>query len=72
MIEKIDFKGIGKTCLDATGARWTCGIGTPEGLAKRLGLSIASGDAHGENRYGRTLAKCVIDDDDLTAWLVNQ
>jgi endonuclease YncB( thermonuclease family) len=71
-LDGIDAPENDQICLDATGARWTCGIAARDQLARRIGAASVSCAANGRDRYGRALADCSAGGENLNAWMVRQ
>jgi endonuclease YncB( thermonuclease family) len=69
-LEGIDAPETDQICLDANGAKWTCGIEARDRLNERVaGRKISCVDK-GIDRYRRTLAVCSLANEDLNRWLV--
>jgi endonuclease YncB( thermonuclease family) len=71
-LEGIDAPETDQVCLDAKGARWTCGIEASNrlrALVKDREISCAD---KGIDRYNRTLAICSLAGEDLNRWLVRE
>jgi endonuclease YncB( thermonuclease family) len=71
-LEGIDSPETDQVCLDTDGRRWTCGITARENLAAHIAGHPVSCAPRGEDRYGRTLAVCSADREDLNAWMVRE
>ena len=71
-LESIDAPESDQVCLDAKGKRWTCGIEARDRLAEHIGKRSIDCAPSGSDAYGRTLAICRVDGEDLNAWLVHQ
>lgn len=57
-------------CLDAAGARWSCGLSARDELAGHVDKKPWSCQALRTDSYGRTVAKCSVDGEDIGKWLV--
>jgi len=57
-------------CLLPSGKAWNCGRASAIALADRIGRSPVSCDVRDVDRYGRLVAVCRKDGEDLNAWLV--
>ena len=69
-LEGIDAPETDQVCLDAKGQPWTCGIAARDSLSSRIGGRTVSCTAHGEDRYRRMLATCLVGGDNLNAFMV--
>jgi endonuclease YncB( thermonuclease family) len=72
---KIRFAGIDapetdQVCLDAHGRRWACGITSRDELVKYSGGRPWECDLTGTDKYGRSLGKCFVEGEDISAWMV--
>ena len=68
----IDAPELDQVCWDAAGAEWRCGRAAREELVKRLAAGPVECQTRGEDKYGRTLARCSVADADLGAHMVGQ
>jgi endonuclease YncB( thermonuclease family) len=57
-------------CLLANGTEWRCGTDAANAFAKKVGRSPVECRVNDEDRYGRFVAKCYQNGEDLNAWLV--
>jgi endonuclease YncB( thermonuclease family) len=71
-LEGIDAPETDQVCLDQHGTKWTCGIVARDRLAEHIGKRAIQCAPSGQDVYGRTLAVCRLDGDDLNAWMVRQ
>jgi endonuclease YncB( thermonuclease family) len=71
-LEGIDAPETDQVCIDANGDRWTCGIAARDGLLSHIAGRIVSCASRGEDRYGRMLAICSVNGEDLNAWVVRE
>ena len=71
-LEGIDAPETDQVCLGAAGERWTCGIAARDRLSWHVTGRNVSCSAHGEDRYGRTLATCSAGGENLNAWMVHE
>ncbi len=72
---KIRFTGIDapetdQVCLDAKGERWACGIASRDALVKYSAGRPWECDLTGADKYGRSLGKCFVEGEDVSAWMV--
>ena len=68
----IDAPESDQICLDARGARWTCGIEARDRLVEHIGTRAIDCTPSGSDAYHRTLAVCSVAGEDLNAWMVRQ
>lgn len=71
-LQGIDAPETDQLCLDAHGKTWACGI-----VARDLLVAYSAGrewdcDLNGQDRYGRSLATCFIEGEDVAGWMVRQ
>ena len=66
----IDAPESGQSCADAQGRPWRCGQRASLALSDRIGRGTVSCTATGTDRYGRTVADCMLHGDSLNAWMV--
>jgi endonuclease YncB( thermonuclease family) len=71
-LEGIDAPETDQVCLDAKGARWTCGIGARDQLASRVAGRVVSCLPSSTDRFRRTLATCSLGAENLNRWMVEQ
>jgi endonuclease YncB( thermonuclease family) len=71
-LEGIDAPETDQICLDAKGAKWTCGIEARNRLNEHVAGRTISCVDKGTDRYGRTLAVCWLASEDLNRWLVSE
>lgn len=57
-------------CVDASGAHWACGVSARDELAKHVGAKPWTCQPSRADRYGRSVAKCTVDGEDIAKWLV--
>ncbi len=74
---KIRFNGVDapetdQVCLNDKGEQWACGVVARDRLAERIGGADVSCSTLGADRYGRSLAKCRVGQQDLQQWLVRE
>jgi endonuclease YncB( thermonuclease family) len=72
---KIRFAGIDapetdQMCLDSKGDRWACGIASRDELIRYSNSRSWDCDLVGTDKYGRSLGKCFIEGEDVSAWMV--
>lgn len=73
---KIRFAGIDapetdQACLDAKGQKWACGVAARDALVQFSAGRSWDCDLTGIDRYGRSLGKCFVEGDDISAWMVH-
>jgi len=66
----IDAPSFDQLCLDTKGERWTCGIAARDELSKRFGDKEWTCAPVRADRFGRTVARCKADGEDVQSWLV--
>jgi endonuclease YncB( thermonuclease family) len=71
-LEGIDAPETDQVCLNANGARWTCGIEARDQLTAHVAGQQINCTSHGTDVYRRTLATCYLAKEDLNGWLVQQ
>jgi endonuclease YncB( thermonuclease family) len=71
-LEGIDAPETDQVCLDARGKPWTCGIAARDTLSSRIAGRIVSCSPSGADRYGRMLAICSADGENLNAFMVQE
>lgn len=69
-LEGIDAPESDQICLTSNGEAWSCGISSRDELAKRASGRVWECHATGTDRYGRTLARCQVDGEDIQRWMV--
>jgi endonuclease YncB( thermonuclease family) len=72
---KIRFAGIDapetdQVCLDAKGAKWACGVAARDHLVAYSAGREWDCDLVGTDKYGRSLGRCFVEGDDVSAWMV--
>jgi hypothetical protein len=68
-LEGIDAPETDQICLDAVGARSTCGIEARDRLSQHIAGRSIDCTSTGQDRYHRTLASCRLEIEDLSAWM---
>ena len=68
----IDAPESGQTCADAGGQIHRCGQRAALALSDRIGRAPVRCEQRDTDRYGRAIAVCFRDGDDLNAWMVRQ
>ena len=68
----IDAPESAQSCEDAAGRDYRCGQRAALALADRIGESPITCEPRDTDRYGRTVAVCRKDGEDLNAWMVEQ
>lgn len=66
----IDAPEADQVCLDARGRRWTCGVSARDALAARYGGKTWTCRPKEMDLYGRTVASCAADGEDVDRWMV--
>jgi endonuclease YncB( thermonuclease family) len=69
-LEGIDAPETDQLCLNAKGQRWTCGIDARDQLINKAGGKPWTCRVSGSDRYGRSLATCKVDGEDVESWMV--
>lgn len=72
---KIRFAGIDapetdQVCIDAKGEKWACGVASRNKLIEFAAGRTWDCDIVGTDRYGRSLGKCFVEGEDVSAWMV--
>jgi endonuclease YncB( thermonuclease family) len=57
-------------CLDAKAEKWACGIVARDELIRHSNRQAWECTTTGTDRYGRSLANCFIEGEDVSAWMV--
>lgn len=70
-LEGIDAPESGQTCTRAGGQSWRCGQAAAVALSEHIGRAVIRCEPSGADHYGRTLAACFKDAEDLNRWLVS-
>ena len=71
-LEGIDAPESDQICLNGAVHRWTCGIEARNRLVGHIGARSVECSPRGLDAYGRTLAVCRADGEDLNKWMVSQ
>ena len=71
-LEGIDAPEATQTCGRKGGGTWACGAAATLALSDRIGGKVVECAPRGRDRYGRTLAVCLLDGGDINAWMVRQ
>ena len=66
----VDSPETDQLCLDAKGGRWACGVSARDELVRHVGDKPWSCRVTGTDRYGRSLAGCTVDSEDIQKWMV--
>ncbi len=66
----IDAPSLDQLCLNATGERWACGVAAHDALTKHVGDKEWSCHVARTDRFGRSVAKCEVDGEDVQKWMV--
>lgn len=67
----LDAPELRQTC-ERAGQNWTCGAAARNALAARLGRGAMTCKSQGLDRYGRTLAVCSVEGEEINAALVRE
>lgn len=65
-----DAPGLDQLCLNANGERWNCGIAAHDALVARTSDKTWTCRTQRTDRFGRAVAKCEADGEDVAQWLV--
>jgi endonuclease YncB( thermonuclease family) len=68
----IDAPETDQLCLDPIGERWACGVTARDELIEHAGGGAWTCHATGTDRYGRSLAACEVDGQDIQQWMVRK
>jgi endonuclease YncB( thermonuclease family) len=68
-LSAISAPSLEQLCLDASGARWSCGQSARDELAQHAGSKSWSCQTTRADRYGRSVAKCTVDGEDIARWI---
>jgi endonuclease YncB( thermonuclease family) len=66
----IDAPETDQVCLDPIGERWACGLTARDELVEHAGGKPWTCHVTGLDRYGRSLAGCEVDGQDIGQWMV--
>jgi endonuclease YncB( thermonuclease family) len=66
----IDAPNLDQLCLNAASERWTCGVAARDGLVAYVGTKSWTCHVQRTDRFGRSVAKCEVDGEDIGQWLV--
>lgn len=66
----IDAPSRDQLCLDPKGERWTCGVAARDALIAHVGNKSWTCKPVRTDRFGRTVARCTVDGEDIQRWLV--
>ncbi|MGJ5201829.1 thermonuclease family protein [Bradyrhizobium sp. HKCCYLRH1030] len=66
----IDSPESDQICIDSAGQDWACGVTARDELIKFSAGREWDCDLEGHDRYGRSLAKCFVEGEDISAWMV--
>lgn len=70
-IHGIDAPEVGQTCDDAEGRVWPCGAFVKEEVSRRYQGATATCEEVEQDRYGRSVAKCFVDGNDVGEAIVS-
>ncbi|HJY90669.1 MAG TPA: thermonuclease family protein, partial [Candidatus Acidoferrum sp.] len=66
----IDAPETDQICLNAKGDRWACGIAARDELTRHSNGQIWECTTTERDQYGRSLASCFIEGEDVSKWMV--
>lgn len=69
-LEGVDAPEISQTCNTSDGAPWACGREAQRALSRLVDKQTVMCDRKGADKYGRTLAVCYVEGEDINALLV--
>jgi endonuclease YncB( thermonuclease family) len=70
-LQGIDAPERAQTCVRLDGEQWRCGQAAAFALADHIERAVVRCEAVGTDHYGRALATCFKDTEDLNRWLVS-
>ena len=71
-LQGIDAPESDQSCLDAAGKPWSCGQAARDALVKHTEGQTWRCDGSTHDRYGRLLATCFVNGEDVDRWMVGQ
>ena len=71
-LEGIDAPEMAQSCQTSNGSPWRCGLTAQQKLIEITRGQTVACDAAGTDKYGRTLAVCFVEGEDINATLVRQ
>ncbi|MBS0531576.1 MAG: thermonuclease family protein [Proteobacteria bacterium] len=69
-LSAIDAPSADQLCLNNKGERWTCGAAARDALIHHVDKKNWTCHVLRANRFGRSVAKCDVDGEDIQGWLV--
>jgi endonuclease YncB( thermonuclease family) len=66
----MDAPALDQLCLNPQGERWTCGSAARDALIKFSGDKSWTCTPTRTDRFGRSVAKCLVDGEDVSQWMV--
>lgn len=66
----MDAPSLDQLCLNAKGERWSCGAAARDELVRYVGDKSWTCQPVRTDRFGRIVAKCEVDGEDIQKWLV--
>jgi endonuclease YncB( thermonuclease family) len=57
-------------CLDSKAEIWTCGMSARDELVRHVGHAVWVCEGTAKDRFGRLLAKCEVNGEDIQEWMV--
>ncbi|HEY0330873.1 MAG TPA: thermonuclease family protein [Rhodopseudomonas sp.] len=67
----IDAPSLDQLCLDPKGERWSCGVAAHDELVRHVGAKSWTCQVQRTDRFGRSVAHCEVDGEDIQKWLVH-
>ena len=68
----IDAAESGQVCIESDGSAWRCGQAAALALADKIGRSPVRCEKTDIDRYGRVVARCFSNREDLNKWMVGE
>jgi len=68
-LEGLDAPEIGQSC-QISGENWRCGAAAADALQEFIDAKNVRCEISGKDRYGRSLARCWLDDWEINSWMV--
>jgi endonuclease YncB( thermonuclease family) len=66
----IDAPSVDQLCLNTKGERWTCGVAARDELIRHTDKKTWTCQVQRTDRFGRSVAKCEVEGEDIQQWLV--
>ena len=71
-LARVDAPESGQLCSDESGKNYRCGQAAALALSDKIGAANVSCEEMTTDRYGRAVATCSVNGEDLNRWLVSQ